>query len=499
MQVLGIDAGTSSCKIGVYSDKQLVAAAGCEYNVTSPQPGHVELDADETWRKIKTAVRRALSADGVLPRTIRAVSFSSMGEAIVPVKLDRTIPGPSILGYDIRGAENVERLAAAFAPRELFAINPNILGPQYAFSKIMWLRDHNPELYDQTDKFLFWADFLGFMFGADPYATNSLANRGILMDVEHNDWSDTLLNWAGLPREKFGPIVHAGQKMGTILPNLADELGLPRDVAIVSGGHDQACNSLGSGCIKAGDTVVGMGTYECYTPIFPWPDNLDQFRREAMNVEHHALEGLFMSFLYNHSGLLVNWFVRAFAPDAGDGVLERLNAELPDEPSRLLFLPHNEPPQWPEFLADTAGVFVGMKTGTTRGEMFKALLEGVTFFFVDAVEAMKRTCICPDSFLASGGASRSDAWMQLRADIIGIPFTRLAVSEGSLTGAAMLAAMAAGLFSSHAEAVAAYVAPGRTFVPRPAWHARYREMFGLYKQVYPSLKPVLSGLHGMTV
>jgi xylulokinase len=191
----------------------------------------------------------------------------------------------------------------------------------------------------------------------------------------------------------------------------------------------------------------------------------------------------------------VNWFRRAFAPNETGDVMKTLNDEMPDRPTNLLFLPHNEPPQWPEFIGDTAGVFVGMKTNTGRGEMFRALLEGITFFFVDAIAAMRRTGICPDSFVASGGSSRSDGWMQMRADILGVPFTRLAVSEGSLTGAAMLAAVNAGLFSSYADAAAAYVAHGRTFTPDAERHAGYREMFGLYKRLYPTLKPLLRDLH----
>lgn len=497
MQVLGIDAGTSSCKIGAFSDQGLVAAVSCDYDVLSTKPGYAELDARAIWQKIKDALKRLLTADGVRPDAIKAVGFSSMGEAVVPVRLDRTIVGPSVLSYDSRGAKNVERLTADFDAKELFAINPNIPGQQFTFSKLMWLREHDALLYGRTEKFLFWADFLAFMFGADPFASNSLANRSMLMDVGANDWSDRLLAWSGIDRNLFGRVVHAGEEVGTVLPELADEFGLGRDVRIVSGGHDQIINSLGSGCVKSGDTVVGMGTFECYSPVFPWPDNLDQFRRECMNVEHHALKGLFSTFMYNHSGLLVQWFRKTFAPNENGNSIERLNAELPDAPTDILFLPHNESPQWPEFIADSGGVFAGMKAHTSRGEMFKALLEGITYYFVDAVEKMRRTGICPDAFLASGGTSRSDAWMQIRADIIGIPFTRLRVSEGSLTGAAVLAAVRAGMFPGYPEAVAAYVSHGRTFTPDAKRHEQYKERAALYDQLYPTMRPILKGLSGL--
>lgn len=495
MLTMGIDVGTSSCKVGVFSDKGLAASAGCDYDVVARRPGWVEIDPETTWAKIKRAVREVTDDPSVDGRAIRAVSFSSMGEAVVPVRLDGTIAGPSILGHDCRGVEESERLVGAFDPAALFAVNPNTVGPQYTFAKLMWLRGHDAEAYGRADKFLFWGDFLGFMFGAEPYTTKSLANRSMLFDARAGDWSGVLMEASGLDRGKFAPIVDSGLEVGTVRPELARELGLADGVAIVSGGHDQGCNSLGCGCLKPGDTVVGMGTYECYTPTFPWPADVESFRRELMCIENHVVDGLFLSFLYSHSGTIVNWFRNAFMPGAGSDAVEILNAEAPEGPTGLLFLPHNEPPQWPRFIEDSSGVFVGLKAGTTRGEMFKAVMEGVAFALVDAVDSMRRTGTCPDVFLASGGTSRSDVWMQIRADVTGIPFTRLSVTEGSLTGAAMLAAVRSGLFGSNGEAVAAYVRHGRTFLPDPGRHAEYRERAALYRRLFPAVHPLLGDLN----
>lgn len=497
MYVMGIDVGTSSCKVGIFSVDGLVASEHCSYDIIPGKPGRVEIEAAGTWEKIKHAVGRVLRADGVRANAVRAVSFSSMGESVVPVRRDGGIAGPSILAHDERGKEYADALSAAFDSEELFAINPNVVGPQYTFAKLMWVREHEPELYEKTGKFLFWGDFLGFMFGADPYTTKSLANRSILFDVRKNDWSETLLRWSGLSGEKMGRIVDSGDVVGVVNPALAEETGLPRDMRIVAGGHDQGCNSLGCGCLKAGDAVVGMGTYECYTPTFAWPENIEVFRAEFMNIENHVIDGLYLSFLYNHSGTLVDWFRNAFAPDAGPNALKMLNAEIPEKPTRLLFLPHNEPPHWPRFVGDTSGVFVGLKATTTRGEMFKAVMEGICYSFVEAVEAMKRTGVCPDVFLASGGTSRSDAWMQMRADITGMPFTRLSSSEGSLTGAAMLAAVRAGMFSSNAQAAAAYVVREKTFVPDAGKREPYRERLALYRRLYPAVHPLLADLSGI--
>lgn len=501
MLVMGIDAGTSSCKVGVFSDKGLIASASCDYGAESRRPGYAEVDAEFAWLRIKETVGRVVSRPDVDARAVRAASFSSMGEAFVPVRLDGAATGPSILSYDSRGAAYSERLARDFGERKAFAICHDIIGPQFSLSKLMWIRDNEPELYGRTDKFLFWADFLAFKFGAEPFACDSLANRSLLFDAGAGDWSDAMLAWSGIDRGKLGRIARGGEIAGTVAPALADELGLSRDVLIVVGGHDQCANALGCGCIAAGSAVVGMGTYESYCPVFSWPENVDAFCDEAMNIENHVVDGLYVSFLYHHSGLLVDWFVRAFAadarPEAGTSVVEMLNREIPDRPSRILFLPYNEPPQWPRYIGGASGVFVGLKTDTTRGEMFRALLEGIAFYFVDAVRAMRSVGVCPESFLASGGGSRSDAWMQMRADVIGMPFTRLAANEGSLNGAAMLAAVRAGMFAGYSEAVAAYVGFERTFEPDSSRHAQYGEMLPLYRRLYPELGGLLSDLNGL--
>ena len=495
MSVLAIDAGTSSCKVGVFAAEGMVASAGRDYPILSPRPGYAELDPADVWDKIKDCVREAAAAAKGKADRIAAVSFSSMGEVMVPVTGDRRIVGPGILSYDVRGAEYAERLAGDFGQDEFYAINPNLIGPYFALSKLMWMKDHARDVFDQSDRMLAFGDFVGFMLGAEPYACTSLANRTLLLDVRKGDWSDRLLAWSGIPREKLGRMMPGGAVAGTVSRAMADELGLEGGVDIVVGGHDQCCNALGCGCTGAGLAAAGLGTYETYCPVLAWPEDAKAYLGEIHNLENHVVAGLYVSFLYNHSGLLANWFRKAFAPELtaerGRDAFAVLGAEMPEEPTNILFFPHNEPPQWPEFVGDTSGVFVGLKTATTRGDMYKALVEGTTMYFVDAIASLNRMGIDPEVFLASGGASRSDAQLQIKADIIGVPFARLETGEGSLTGAEMLAAARAGVFSGFEEAAAAWVRRGRVFTPDPARRAYYRESAALYKRILPALHPLM--------
>ena len=495
MSLLGIDLGTTGCKAGVFGlDGACIAQAYCEYHMLHPQTGWSELDSSNVWRKTCEVI--ADVAAQVKGDPITALSVSAFGEAFVPVSKDRKLLDNSILCVDDRGAEHVDRLVEAFGREELYRINPNLLGPNYSMPKLLWLRENRPEVFQKADYFLLWSDLIAFMLGSEPVTNNSHANRTLLFDLEKNDWSDDLLRWSGIPREKFGRVVPGGTVIGTVSDSMAAELGLPAGVQVVSGGHDQCCNALGCGGISAGRAVYGMGSFDCITPIYDKPSDPLRMLKENLNIEHHVLPDLYVSFLYNQAGLLTKWFRDTFAASdispAGKDIYEVLDSEMPEDPSCLLVLPHFDPP--PHHSPDTSGVIVGLKTNTTRGEILRAIREGTALYFVHGMETLRRMGMDTTGFIASGGGARSNKGLQIRADIFGIPFIRPRITEAGLLGAAMLAGVATGVFASAREAVELFVCDDRIFEPDSDRHAIYCEKHALYQQLYPSLKTILKNL-----
>ena len=221
--------------------------------------------------------------------------------------------GPCILSSDTRGSEYIKNLEQSISQEEFYAINPNILGVQYSLPKLLWLREHQPELYEQADKFLLWGDLVAFMLGCEPITDYSLANRTLLFDIHQQDWSDRLLALTGIERAKLPSLLPSGSVAGTVSASVAGELNLPGNVAVVVGGHDQCCNSLGAGVYQAGKAVCGIGTFECITPTF---NHIPPARGHAcQRPEHRASRAshLYVSFIYNQSGSLVRWFRDTFA------------------------------------------------------------------------------------------------------------------------------------------------------------------------------------------
>ena len=498
MSLLGIDVGTTGCKAAAFSvDGLCLSTAYREYATLQPRPGWAELDSRHVMACVKETVAEAASETAADP--VSALCVSTMGEAMTPVTEDREILGNSILSVDLRGAEHVRRLEAEFGREAFYAVNPNILAPNYSLPKLLWLRENDPECYARTWKFLLWGDLVAFLFGCEPATSYSHANRTLLFDIHKEDWSEPLLEWSGVDREKLPRCVPSGTVLGAVCPAVAEELGLPGGVKVVVGGHDQRCNALGAGIYQAGRAVCGIGTVECIAPVYGRIPGADEMLPLNLNVEHHILDGLYLSFIYNQSGVLVKWFRDTFARGETIAGKDRdiygaLMSEMPPEPTGLLSLPHFEITGAPDFITDSAGVIAGLRTNTTRGEILKALIEGSTFFFMKTIQSLKKLGIDTSEFAATGGGAKSDAWLQIKADIFGIPFVRLAHTECGILGAAMLAGIATGAFKNAQESAAQFVRRERVFEPHAGRHAAYAELYAKYQRLYPALKELLADL-----
>ncbi len=491
MNLLGIDVGTTGCKVALFSlQGEMLASAYSEYDHDSPHPGWAQLDSVAIWEVVKATIRSVTAARP--GAEIQAVSVSSLAEAVVPVLADRQILGPSILNFDARGEEFLADLHALLPDEYLYAINGNTLGNQYGITKLKWIHTHQPELYERTYKFLQWSDFIAFMLGADPVVDYSLANRTLLFDIHQGDWSDSLLEAAGLDRSKLPVTAPSGTVIGTVSAHIASDLDLPPGVRIVSGSHDQCANAVGSGVIDPGSTVYGMGTYHCITPVFYTPPDPLAMITRGLNTEHHAIPGRYVCFIYNQGGALVKWYRDTFASGEhlqaeaeGHSIYPTLFAEITTEPSNVLVLPHFAPTGPPSFISDSAGLIAGLKLGTQRGEVLKGIIESVAFYLKEVVDSLPATGIKITNFCAVGGGSRSDTWVQTCTDIFGLPFTRPVITEAGALGAAIIAGVGSGIFMSYAEGVAAMVKLERTFEPDLSKYERYQARFQYYQRMGP--------------
>jgi xylulokinase len=496
MSLLGIDIGTTGCKAAVFSEEgALLASSYEEYDLLRSQPGWAELDTAQVWDRIQTTIRRVSVASSSDP--IRALAVSSLGEAMVPVTADRRIVGPSIVAnFDLRGEEYLHPFRTHLGDEGLYKITGNTLGSNYSLPKLLWIQQHQPDVYRRTDKFLLWGGFVSYMLGASPAVDYSLANRTLLFDMDRGRWSQEILDLAGLDEAKLSDTVPSGTTIGTVSPHMASDLGLPHGVAVVAGAHDQCANAVGCGVIADGRAVYGMGTFTCITPVFSQRRAPCLMLERGLNTEHHAVPDKYVSFIYNPGGSLVKWFRDAFAAagETGDDVYSALLAEMPQGPSGIVVLPHFAPTGPPTFISDSTGLIAGVRLETSRGEILKGILEGITFHLKECVDSLPPTGIEIADYRVVGGGSKSDQWIQLCADILGRRFVRPTISEAGALGAAIIAGVGSGLFPSFRTGVEAMVRLERGFEPDPHQHRLYADWFELYRQLWPTTESYLRAL-----
>ncbi len=502
MSLLGIDVGATGCKAATFSLDGLPLARAYQDYKEIVRPGGIrELDSRQVWAAVQQVIRRVASRTKRDP--IQALSVASMGEAMVPIATDGSILGHCLLGFDQPRSRYVRQVEGALGARRLFDITGNVPSASFSLTNLCWLRDNRPDLFDRTWRFVLWTGLVCSLLGGSSVCDYSLANRTLLFDIAQERWSSELLTASGLPESKLPELATAGTPAGTVSPAAAKELELPPSVNMILGGHDQCCSALGAGIIRPGMALYGLGAYICITPTFQAIPLTSMLQGRGLNMEHHVVPGLFVSFLYNLSGgAVLRWFRDSLAPlerreaqKRGVNIYDELLSEMPDQPTDLMVLPHFATTGPPHFDRRSSGVIMGLNLRTTRGEIIKALLEGMTYYFAEGRGLFEEVGIRVEAYRGTGGGARSERWLQLTADILGQPIERPQIIDAGPLGAAILAGVGSGLYASYEEAVNRVVRIQRRFEPDQKRHSHYQARLARYRELYPLLRDYLHRLH----
>jgi xylulokinase len=499
MSYLGIDVGTTGCKAVAFDeDGHILAAAYREYPLHFPRPGWIELDSNRVMKSVRETVREAAAKTRKDP--VRAFAVSAQGEAVTPVGKDGKYLHHAIVTFDARTAPLVDWWDRRVPRRRLYQISGMPLHGMYTASKILWWKQERPDVFRRAARFLCYEDLLFHSMGLEPTIDASLASRTMFYDIDRGTWSSELLRIAGLEADRLAKVVPSGTVVGEVGEKAAREFGLPRGTVAVTGGHDQPCGALGAGVVEDRVGMYATGTVECITPAF---------RRRAVHPDliqnniacyPHVVRGLFVALTFNFTGgSLLRWYrdtfageEKALAKKAGKDVYDLIVGQAAKEPTSIFVLPHFTSTGTPHFDTNSRGVIAGLRLSTTKGEVVRALLEGVTYEMALNARILEECGARIDSFRAIGGGAKSPFWMQLKADLLGKPVSALRVPEAACLGAAILAASATGRFSDPREEALRLAKIDRTYHPDPKRAKVYRERFDLYRQVYPTMKGLLN-------
>lgn len=461
MSVLGIDVGTSTCKgIALNARGEIIAQTQIEYaQQVSVYGNAAELPA-ETFRDSVFALIKELALVTAETDPISAVAFSTHGETLIPVDEHGEALCPAMLSMDRRCVFQTKVLAEKIGAERFYEITGTPIHSQYPMPKIMWMKEKHPEIARQVKYYYSTQDYLHGCLGVPGYVDYSLASRFGALDVKKHVWSEEILDCVGITSDKLSKPVCAGSIIGTIPVQIAEKLHLGNRVVVVAGGHDQPCASFGMGA-KQGAVTVSAGSYECAAIMTNMPLNDERGMRYGLNSYCHVLPDKYVTLAFFSSGLMVQWFIDHFcrlekqeAEQKKQNVFKILEDMMPEEPTGICVTPHIYGSMNPEWNEHARTQVSGLSATDGVGEMYRAVLEGACCELDLNVQVLEKLSGKIERLVISGGGTKSDFWMQLRADIIGKPVYRTPRgTDASCMGAALLAGLGGGMFENYDQAL----------------------------------------------
>ena len=475
----------------------ILASSYREYALISPKTGWYELDPvlviDECKRVI-SEVSNEVRND--IP--VKAVGISSQGEAFTLLNEAGECLCNAMVSSDIRSQKQVEEFTKSFGLEKLYSITGHSPHTLFSVFKLIWLLANKPELAGKVRRFLCFGDLLCYKLTGKAVTSHNLASRTMLFDVKRLCWSDEILRAIDIDKSILPESMPSGQAAGRVLPPMAAELGLSEDVIVTVGGHDQSCGALGVGITSAGKAAYSIGTVECITPVFRGCVLNETMRDCNLATYPYTVDGLYTTVAFNMTGgSLLRWFRDNFgqyevaeARKTNKDVYDLLLEGIPEEPTNIFVQPHFASTGTPYFDPNPTGAIIGLTLNTTKAELTKALLEGVTYEMKLNIELLKSAGIKVDTLCAFGGGVKSAKWLQMKADILGVPVESLSTGEAGCLGAALLAAKACGDIGSLEDISRVWAKPARTFEPQANNARKYNERYEIYSEIYKTLKPL---------
>ncbi len=486
---LGLDTGTSGTKALLIDETGAVRASDTqEYSLSTPHPQWAEQNPDtDWWRAAQAAIRAVLSKAGVSGSEIGGVGLTGQMHGSVFLDAGGNVLRPALLWCDARtGEECAEITAAVGGESRLYETIGQPILASFTAPKIVWLRKHEPALYEKVAHVLLPKDYIRYKLTGEFATEVSDASGTSLLDVRHRDWSETMLSALEIPREWLPPVYESPEVTGRISAEAAELTGLAPGTPVVGGGGDQAAGAVGCGVVEGGLVSSTVGTSGV---VFAHSDG--PFFDEQMRIQTfcHAVPGAWhlMGCVLSAGGSL-RWYRDTFAPTSSYDALTEGAASAPVGCEGLLFLPYLTGERTPYPDPDARGVFFGATLRTEKNWFCRAVLEGVAYAHRDSFTLLSDIGVPVNQVRASGGGARSALWMQIQADVINQPHVTLHADEGPAFGAALLAGVGTGAFASVPEACRATIKTVSETTPNPDTVAVYQRYYPIYRSLYPALR-----------
>jgi xylulokinase len=481
---LGIDIGGTGCKcVAFRDDGTQLAIAYTEYPLAA---GQVNLPPDILQSSVFQVISRCTAQLAENAASISSLTVSSFGESFVALDQFGAALTDILLYFGNTESEEFSRLVDTIGQEKFMKITRILPDASYSLSKMLYTQKVATR---PVWKYLFIAGFITYRLTGKAYADISLACRSLLYDVENRCWSKELVEACGIDASTLPVVLPTGDLVAQILPELAVQLGVPKDVKVVMGSHDQIVNALGAGVANVGDAVDTSGTCECITPLFASiPESLD-FQKNNFACVPYLEDRGYVTYAYNiSSGSVVRWYRDALAgylsveaQQQNKSIYDLLNEQCPQTPTDLMVLPFLQGMGGtPDVDAGATGLVAGLTTQTRLPDIYRAILEGVTFEMRYNQEKLTENGVSVERLYACGGGAKSPVWLQIKADILGCEIIPVKSDETGAMGSAILGIAAVTGEDPFAVAMR-FWKYGEAIQPNGEHQAIYNKKYKMYK------------------
>ncbi len=495
--LLGVDIGTSGTKSVLFDEEgKTLASAVVEYPLYQPKAGWAEQEPEDWWNAAADSIKAVLLKSGVRSGEIAGVGLSGQMHGLVMLGKNGKVLRRAIIWCDQRTDKECAEMTEKVGAKRLIEITANPAMTGFTASKILWVKNNEPEIYEKCAKILLPKDYIRYMLTGEFAAEMSDASGMQLLDVPGRRWSGEMLDKLGIDGDLLAPVYESVEVSGRISKSAAERTGLAEGTPVVGGAGDQAAGGVGNGIVREGVLSATIGTSGV---VFAHTDKITIDPKGRVHTLCHAVPGCWhIMGVTQAAGLSLKWFRDNFctpeietAKQMGIDPYVLMDKEAAASPAGcdgLIYLPYLMGERTPHLDPDARGVFFGLSARHTRRDMLRAVMEGVGYSMKDCLEIIKGLDIPVREVRASGGGGRSPFWRQMLADMFGKAVTTTNSSEGPALGAAILAGAGTGIYASVAEGCDIAVKPKSCQKADKAASERYKKYYAVYKDLYKSLK-----------
>lgn len=501
--LIGIDLGTSGTKSVLFDEGgKILASHTVEYPMYQPQNGWAEQDPQDWYRASIESIHAVMAKTGVSPNEVKGIGISGQMHGLVMLDQDGKVLRRSIIWCDQRTGQECEEITRRVGKERLLAITANPALTGFTASKILWVRNHEPEIYEKCRHILLPKDYVRYMLTGEFATEVSDASGMQLLDIQNRCWSGEVCEKLEIDLAYLPKVYESPEITGAITPAAAQLTGLAPGTPVVGGAGDNAAAAVGTGIVREGRAFTTIGTSGV---VFAHTDSMVLDPGGRVHTFCCAVPGCWhVMGVTQGAGLSLKWFRDNFCMAEKEtaqlmGVdpyylMDQQVQQIPIGSERLVYLPYLMGERTPHLDPDCRGVFFGLSALHTRGHLLRSVMEGVTYSLRDCMEILRSMGLTIEDMMACGGGGSSSVWRQMLADLYGCPVSTASSKESAALGVAILAGVGAGIYSDVPSACDQLITKSRTQMPIEENGRSYEPYYQLYRSLYPALKSAYSQL-----